>query len=565
MGRVTSNTHASTAKHSGYTSGILNDSHKVLESIRENTANMNVDIGDVEVNVQQLEDLTTISNTKLQSIDDRLHNSIGHANNTASMGDGSDKFLTLGLGYDRTNEKVRSILVDSGGKQVVDNPTFDALIGHTNNTTAIGSGSNQLRVVCVGYDRSNDVARSLNVDADGHQQIDIVSSALPTGGATSANQSTINTSIGTGNTTLSTMNTNIVSTNSKLDTLDGSINTLEACVNSNKVDVNIASGTATDVSALATHAKQDTINSSITSTNSKIDTIDSVLDASLVKQTNLETLITSTNSKIDTLDGVQDNALTKLTEIDTAIDTIDSVLDASLVKQTNLETLITSTNSKIDTFDAVLDASLVKQTNLETLITTLDGVQDNILTKLTGIDEDTNAIKIDADAIETLITSTNSKIDTFDAVLDASLVKQTNIETLITTLDGVQDNILTKLTTIANATEKTTGTYTIANGGSVAGSGGSASSSAVELKQHNSITSVITTNGSLFDFVPSFEGSFDNSTFFAVPSSVYSSGQYDDGSTKKFITLKDFNVKFLKLKITNNGSGANVFSGIFCY
>ena len=50
-------------------------------------------------------------------VDDRLHGSIGHANNTASMGDGSDKLLTLGLGYDRTNQKVRSILVDSGGKQ----------------------------------------------------------------------------------------------------------------------------------------------------------------------------------------------------------------------------------------------------------------------------------------------------------------------------------------------------------------------------------------------------------------------------------------------------------------
>jgi len=113
MPRINSNSHPLTAKNIGYTSGILNDSHKVLEDIRTNTGNMSVNIGDVEINAQQLEDLTTISNTKLQSIDDRLHNSIGHANNTASMGDGSDKFLTLGLGYDRTNEKVRSILVDS--------------------------------------------------------------------------------------------------------------------------------------------------------------------------------------------------------------------------------------------------------------------------------------------------------------------------------------------------------------------------------------------------------------------------------------------------------------------
>ena len=40
------------------------------------------------------------------------------------MGDGSDQLRSVGLGYDRNNQKVRSILVDSGGKQVVDNPTF---------------------------------------------------------------------------------------------------------------------------------------------------------------------------------------------------------------------------------------------------------------------------------------------------------------------------------------------------------------------------------------------------------------------------------------------------------
>tara|TARA_Y100000592_G_C5447290_1_gene306695 strand:+ start:606 stop:1574 length:969 start_codon:yes stop_codon:yes gene_type:complete len=47
---------------------------------------------------------------------------------------------------------------------------------------------------------------------------------------------------------------------------------------------------------------------------------------------------------------------------------------------------------------------------------------------LTGIDEDTNAIKTDAAAIEVLITSTNSKIDTFDAVLDAIKVDTGTID-----------------------------------------------------------------------------------------------------------------------------------------
>jgi hypothetical protein len=47
---------------------------------------------------------------------------------------------------------------------------------------------------------------------------------------------------------------------------------------------------------------------------------------------------------------------------------------------------------------------------------------------LTGIDADTDAIKTDAAAIEVLITSTNSKIDTFDAVLDAIKVDTGTID-----------------------------------------------------------------------------------------------------------------------------------------
>ena len=44
---------------------------------------------------------------------------------------------------------------------------LDASIGDINNTTSIGDGSSQLRAVCLGYDRSNGKGRSLLVDADG--------------------------------------------------------------------------------------------------------------------------------------------------------------------------------------------------------------------------------------------------------------------------------------------------------------------------------------------------------------------------------------------------------------
>ena len=82
-----------------------------------------------------------------------------------------------------------------------------------------------------------------------------------------------------------------------------------------------------------------------------------------------------------------------------------------------VETLITSSNTKLDTLETTLTAIETDAAAIETL--------------LTGIDADTNAIKVDAAAIEVLITSTNSKIDTFDAVLDNILVKNTEIDTVL--------------------------------------------------------------------------------------------------------------------------------------
>ena len=82
----------------------------------------------------------------------------------------------------------------------------------------------------------------------------------------------------------------------------------------------------------------------------------------------IETLITSTNSKIDTLDGVQDNALTKLGEIDTAIDTLDAVVDAVLVKLTPVKTHTTTHSSEItassSSVSSAIDVRTVKHIDI---------------------------------------------------------------------------------------------------------------------------------------------------------------------------------------------------------
>jgi len=136
----------------------------------------------------------------------------------------------LNAGEDALKVDIDNVTLDGSQLSVdIDNANDSIVI--FSNTAADGSGTNTVPLV----------------DAAGNLQIDIVSSALPSGGATAANQSTI------------------------IGHVDG-----------------------------------------------------------------LETLITSTNSKIDTLDAVQDNALTKLGEIETTnnanqvlLGTIDSDTDAT--------------------------------------------------------------------------------------------------------------------------------------------------------------------------------------------------------------------------------------------
>ena len=90
---------------------------------------------------------------------------------------------------------------------------------------------------------------------------------------------------------------------------------------------------------------------------------------------------------------------------------------------------------------------------LETLLTAanVDHAANEAL--LITIDEDTNAIKGHVDGIETLITSTNSKIDTFDAVLDNILTKNTEIDAVLDTIKTDTGTIDSDTDAVKTATE----------------------------------------------------------------------------------------------------------------
>tara|TARA_A100001011_G_C14287045_1_gene834309 strand:- start:419 stop:1420 length:1002 start_codon:yes stop_codon:yes gene_type:complete len=134
------------------------------------------------------------------------------------------------------------------------------------NTTKDGSGTSYVPLV----------------DSDGHLQVDTVSTALPSGAATEAKQDVIET-------TLTAIETDAAAIETLLIGIDADTNAI-------KIDA-------------------DAIETLITSTNSKIDTLDSVLDNILVKNTEIDSVLDTI--KVDT------------EAIETAVELLDNAIDGS--------------------------------------------------------------------------------------------------------------------------------------------------------------------------------------------------------------------------------------------
>jgi len=61
------------------------------------------------------------------------------------------------------------------------------------------------------------------------------------------------------------------------------------------------------------------------------------------------------------------------------------------------------------------------------------------------------------------------------------------------------------------------------------------------------------------------KGSMDGSAYFTINSSLYATGLYNDGGTTQYFTIKDFNIKNIKIQITNNSSSSDDFEVFVCH
>ncbi len=147
----------------------------------------------------------TAVNTKLDQLSGAINNNIG---------DGSVKLQTYIYGHDSGNGLARPLAVTSNGELKVSNDvlevsaetvnlntdTLEAKIQATNDkldsfsgagNNNIGEGSTKLQTYLYGRDVSAGNFKPLVCDSDAHLQVDVLSTALPTGGATESTLSAL--------------------------------------------------------------------------------------------------------------------------------------------------------------------------------------------------------------------------------------------------------------------------------------------------------------------------------------------------------------------------------------
>jgi septal ring factor EnvC (AmiA/AmiB activator) len=359
----------------------------LLSQIATNTKNVNLNVDSLEVNTDQLETIMT-------SIDTRLDGSIGHSNNTTGIGDGSNQLRTLGLGYDRTAGQVRSFLIDSAGHQQVDlvsggdiTSKLDTFAGAGNNN--VGEGSSKLQIFNYGRDVAAGNFKPMVVNSSAEQIV-----------ALSATD------------------------NAVLDNISAHTATVDGCVASNKMNVNISS---TSGGGLATESTLSAAEVHLGNVETKLGTI--------------ETDIEATNTALSTIDGVLDDAEahlgtieTNTTNSETHLGNIESRLPSAL-DSGNLKVSIQSGNITGFATATLQGGGLPSALSNDNLKVSIQ--EGNITGFATASNQSTTNTKLGT--IETDIEATNTLLTTIDGVLDNAEAHLGNIETAVQALDNAVD------------------------------------------------------------------------------------------------------------------------------
>ena len=179
------------------------------------------------------------------------------------------------------------------------------------------------------------------------------------------------------------------------------------------------------------------------------------------------------------------------------------------------------------------------------------------------IDSDTDAIKTSVQLIDDVVKSEDSAHSSTDKGIMSLAVHQTTGALLGANGDysPLSTNVNQHLRT---ATELQTFAFTLPSSGVI----GASNMGETDVFQfHHKVESftvfVGSNNTSAFNAQYVLMGSTDGSSFFTLSSSLYSSTQFNDNDKMNYFTLS-FNIKYLKVQVTNGSSSSDTFLVSIC-
>ena len=348
---------------------------------------------------------TTATNTKLDTFSGAINNNIG---------DGSVKLQTYVYGHDSGNGLARPLAVTSNGELKVSNDVLevsaetvnlntdtleakvqavtdklDTFAGAGNNN--IGEGSSKLQTYLYARDVSAGNFKPLVCDGDAHLQVDVVSTALPTGGATEATLSGLKNSLtgdGAGGDNapgvmLKAINDNVISSNTALGVINNNALATVTAVNLNtNAQTQNGDGTGNKPGVML-----DAINTNIINAEAHLGNIDGNITACNTGAVTISSALPAGSNTIGKVNiGTFDNAIT-IQDGGNSI-TIDGTITANA--GTNLNTSALATQSTLADAEAHLG-------NIETAVQLIDNIVKNEDTAHSGGDAGVMALSVRKD------------------------------------------------------------------------------------------------------------------------------------------------------------------------
>ncbi len=354
--------------------------HKRLQNEHSRASNVNL--------VNQVTQ-ATLTNSKLDTFS-------GHPNNNIGMG--QTKLQVFPYAHDTAAGNMRPLQTDANGRLLVDAPDIevkadtinlsvdtleaktqaitdklDSFAGAGNNN--VGEGSSKLQTYLYARDVSAGNFKPLVCDGDAHLQVDVLSTALPAGGATeatllAAKNALFTNPAGSGNTAgenLSALNSNLISMNNKFvggQTTSG----MATAQNQQVVDITLQGIDTTlgDTQTIhtATNTKLDSLITSNAAIKTAVEILDNVVSGSEAQVDIVSSALPTGASTEATLSAAE----VHLGNIETAVQLLDNIVSGSEAQCDIVSSALPTGAST----EATLSAAEVHLGNIETAVQLID-------------------------------------------------------------------------------------------------------------------------------------------------------------------------------------------------